>query len=41
MHRKDARTNVRFGVLLTVIAILMLGVAFIWALLYLGAAHVR
>ena len=41
MHRKEARANVRFGLLLTAIAILMVALGFIWAVLYLGASHVR
>ncbi|MGH7609204.1 MAG: hypothetical protein ACREOD_04575 [Candidatus Dormibacteria bacterium] len=40
MQRKQARSMVRLGILLTVIAVLMLALAFIWATLYLGAAHV-
>ncbi len=39
MHQREARGNVRFGLLLTVIAILMLALGFIWAVIYLGAAH--
>lgn len=41
MHRKEARGTMRFGLLLTAIAILMLALGFIWATLYLGASHVR
>jgi hypothetical protein len=41
MHQKEARGNVRFGLLLTAIAVLMLAMAFIWATLYLSASHVR
>ncbi|HEY6538337.1 MAG TPA: hypothetical protein VI138_04765 [Candidatus Dormibacteraeota bacterium] len=41
MHRKEARANVRFGVLLTVLAIVMLSLGFIWATVYLSASHVK
>jgi hypothetical protein len=41
MHRKEARSNVRMGILLTVIGVLMLGLGFTWALLYLAAAHAK
>ncbi|HVB13204.1 MAG TPA: hypothetical protein VNH38_00390 [Candidatus Dormibacteraeota bacterium] len=41
MHRKEARANVRLGVLLTVIGVSMLALAFIWATIYLGASHVK
>ncbi|HVC39535.1 MAG TPA: hypothetical protein VNH20_06140 [Candidatus Dormibacteraeota bacterium] len=41
MHRKEARANVRLGLLLTIIAVLMLSLAFIWATIYLGASHVK
>ncbi|HUY09338.1 MAG TPA: hypothetical protein VMW80_07790 [Candidatus Dormibacteraeota bacterium] len=41
MQRKEARANVRFGLLLTGIGILMLGLGFIWAVLYLAAAHAK
>ncbi len=39
MQRRSAGGNMRFGIILTVIAFLMLVVAFVWATLYLGAAH--
>ncbi len=39
MQRKIAGGNIRFGVILTLIAILMLATAFIWATLYLGTTH--
>ncbi|MGH7610885.1 MAG: hypothetical protein ACREN4_02580 [Candidatus Dormibacteria bacterium] len=39
MQRKDARGILRLGILLTVIAVLMLALAFIWAVIYLGAGH--
>jgi hypothetical protein len=32
---------VRFGLLLTVIAVLMLALAFVWATLYLSSSHVK
>lgn len=41
MHRKEARANVRMGILLTGIGILMLGLGFSWALIYLAAAHAK
>jgi hypothetical protein len=41
MQRKEAGTNVRMGLLLTGIGILMLGLGFTWALLYLAAAHAK
>ncbi len=41
MHRKEARSNVRMGILLTAIGVLMLGLGFTWALLYLAAAHAK
>jgi hypothetical protein len=41
MDQKDARGNVRFGLLLTAIAIVMLAMAFIWATLYLSSSHVK
>lgn len=41
MDQKDARGNVRFGLLLTAIAIAMLAMAFIWATLYLSSSHVK
>jgi hypothetical protein len=34
MHREEARKNVRLGVLLFVTAVIMLGLSFVWALLY-------
>ncbi len=39
MLRKSAGDNMRLGIALTVIAFLMLVVAFAWATLYLAAAH--
>ncbi len=39
MQRKSAGGNMRLGITLTVIAVLMMAVAFAWATLYLGAAH--
>lgn len=39
MQRRSAGGNIRFGVILTLLAVLMLAVAFIWATLYLGTAH--
>jgi|GEM_PF-696498 len=41
MDQKEARGNVRFGLLLTVIAVLMLAMAFVWATLYLSSSHVK
>ncbi|MFZ0994995.1 MAG: hypothetical protein WAO09_03300 [Candidatus Dormiibacterota bacterium] len=41
MDQKEARGNVRFGLLLTAIAILMLAMGFIWAIVYLSSSHVR
>ncbi|MGH7639640.1 MAG: hypothetical protein ACREN7_04585 [Candidatus Dormibacteria bacterium] len=41
MERKDARGNVRFGIFLTIIAILMVAIAFIWAAIYLSSSHVK
>lgn len=41
MEKKVARGNMRFGVVLVSLAVLMLAVAFIWAALYLAAAHAR
>ncbi|MGH7641919.1 MAG: hypothetical protein ACRENX_02710 [Candidatus Dormibacteria bacterium] len=41
MERKEARGNMRFGLLLTGLGILMLGLGFIWALIYLAAAHAK
>jgi cytochrome c oxidase assembly protein Cox11 len=34
MHREEARKNVRLGVLLFVTAVIMLGLSFVWAMLY-------
>lgn len=34
MHREEARKNVRLGILLFVTAVIMLGLSFVWALLY-------
>jgi hypothetical protein len=34
MHKDEARRNVRLGMLLFVTALLMLGLAFAWALIY-------
>jgi len=34
MHRDEARKNVRLGILLTVTAVIMFGLAFAWALIY-------
>jgi hypothetical protein len=34
MHRDEARKNVRLGILLTVTAFIMFGLAFAWALIY-------
>ncbi len=34
MHRDEARTNVRLGILLFVTAVIMFGLSFVWALLY-------
>ncbi len=39
MQRRSAGGNMRFGVILTLLAFLMLCVAFIWAALYLASAH--
>jgi hypothetical protein len=39
MHRKSAAANMRLGITLTLIAILMMAVAFGWAALYLGTSH--
>jgi hypothetical protein len=41
MHRKEARSNMRFGLLLTVLGIAMLSLAFVWATVYLSASHVK
>lgn len=41
MQRKESRANIRLGLLLTAIGILMLGLAFAWALIYLAAAHAK
>ncbi|HVC22018.1 MAG TPA: hypothetical protein VNH82_01080 [Candidatus Dormibacteraeota bacterium] len=41
MHRKEARSNMRFGLLLTALGIAMLSLGFIWATVYLSAAHVK
>jgi len=41
MDQKEARGNVRFGLLLTVIAVMMLALAFVWATLYLSSSHVK
>jgi hypothetical protein len=34
MDREQARRNVRLGILLTITAIIMFGLAFAWALIY-------
>ena len=34
MHKDEARRNIRLGMLLFVTALLMLGLAFAWALIY-------
>jgi len=34
MHREEARKNIRLGILLTVTAVIMFGLAFAWALIY-------
>ncbi len=39
MKRQDARSNVGLGIFLTVIAVLMLALAFIWAFVYLSSSH--
>ena len=39
MQRRSAGGNMRFGMILTLVAVLMLAVAFIWAALYLASAH--
>lgn len=39
MQRKRARGNIRLGIILTLVSVLMMAVAFIWATLYLGVAH--
>lgn len=36
MKRQEARTNIRFGALMFVVAILMLGTSIAWAVLYGG-----
>ncbi|MGH7666108.1 MAG: hypothetical protein ACRENY_00860 [Candidatus Dormibacteria bacterium] len=41
MQRKEARGNMRLGILLTALGVLMLATAFIWAAIYLGAAHAK
>ncbi|MGC2190985.1 MAG: hypothetical protein WA751_01465 [Candidatus Dormiibacterota bacterium] len=41
MQRKEARANVRMGILLTVVGILMLALGFTWAILYLAASHAK
>ncbi len=39
MEKKDARGNIRFGIVLGVLAVLMLALTFGWAVFYLAAAH--
>jgi hypothetical protein len=39
MQRRSARGNIRLGVVLTALGLLMGGVAAAWAILYLAAAH--
>jgi hypothetical protein len=34
LHKDEARRNVRLGMLLFVTAVIMLGLAFAWALIY-------
>jgi hypothetical protein len=41
MHRKEARSNMRFGLLLTALGFVMLSLGFIWATVYLSASHVK
>ena len=36
MKRMEARANIRLGILMFVLALIMLGAAFIWAVIYLG-----
>jgi hypothetical protein len=36
MNKEEARTNIRFGVLMFVVALLMFGTAIAWALIYSG-----
>jgi hypothetical protein len=39
MERRSARGNLRLGMALTTLYLLLWGVAFAWAFLYLKAAH--
>ncbi len=39
MQRRSASGNMRLGLILTLIAVLMLAIAFTWAALYLASAH--
>lgn len=36
MKREEARTNIRFGVLMFVVALLMFGTSIAWAVIYGG-----
>ena len=36
MKRMEARANVRLGILMFVLALIMLAAAFAWAIIYLG-----
>jgi hypothetical protein len=36
MKREEARTNIRFGALMFVVAVLMLGTSIGWAIIYGG-----
>jgi hypothetical protein len=38
MKRYEARTNIRLGSLMFVVALLMFATAFVWAVVYLGFA---
>ncbi|HUY97696.1 MAG TPA: hypothetical protein VMW47_08800 [Verrucomicrobiae bacterium] len=39
MEKKEARGNMRLGVVLVVVAMLMMAIAFGWAAFYLSASH--
>jgi len=39
VEQKDARGNIRFGIVLIVVAVLMMAIAFAWAAFYLGAGR--
>jgi len=39
VEKKEARGNMRLGVVLVVVAMLMMAIAFGWAAFYLSASH--